>query len=287
MIFPRIFIVILAAIILTSCGNKTDNKIEERKVSETMGPKVAPIVSYCMNLDYSDTVSLRSKKVMGRIIKLMKSSDSLSIRTALTTFFNNLNKDGKSVFAADSIATLYLANPASPIRNGELYIQYLQSMLSVGSIPDEARQRAEYNLRIALLNRLGTVANDFRFKDREGKEGSLHSLSGSDILLVFYDPECPHCGEILTQIADSPRINSAIELGNLTVLAIYAEGKRDVWERTKNDLPLNWLVGFDLSKILDNGLYDLPAMPLIYLLSPDKRVVLKDPDVSLLLKRFR
>lgn len=285
--FPRIIITVLAAITLTNCGNKTDNKIGEGKVSETGGEKVAPLVSYCMNLDYSDTVSLRSKKVMGRIIKLMNSSDSLSIRTALTTFFNNLDKDEKSVFAADSIATLYLANPASPIRNGELYIQYLQSMLSVGSIPDEARQRADDNLRIALLNRVGTVANDFRFKEREGKESSLHSLPGRDILLVFYDPDCPHCGEILNQIADSPQINSAIELGNLTVLAVYAEGKRDVWERTKKELPLNWLVGFDLSRILDNGLYDLPAMPLIYLLSNDKRVVLKDPDVSLLLNRFK
>ncbi|MDE6695315.1 MAG: DUF5106 domain-containing protein, partial [Muribaculaceae bacterium] len=87
-----------------------------------------------------------------------------------------------------------------------------------------------------------------------------------------------------SQIASHQGINDAIAEGRLGVLAIYAEGKRDVWDETKVDMPGNWSVGYDLSGILDEELYDLPAMPIIYLLDEGKRVILKDPDITQLIR---
>ncbi|MDE5871297.1 MAG: DUF5106 domain-containing protein, partial [Muribaculaceae bacterium] len=89
-------------------------------------------------------------------------------------------------------------------------------------------------------------------------------------------PECPHCPAILQKIARDPKVNAAINANALKVLAIYAEGKRDVWEKTKSEMPSKWTVGYDLSDILDNDLYDLPAMPIVYLLDGEKRVIIKD-----------
>ncbi len=276
--FARISAILLAALLLTGCAHKTENK--------TRGEEISPLVAYCRSIDYADTASLRSDEVMTQIVSLMMSADSLTIQTALPSFFKRINNHTEAIYKIDSIAAHYLSNPASSVRNEELYIQFLQSMLSVDSIPEGARLRAEENLRIASLNRRGTIANDIRFLTREGKEDTLSSHNDSIILLVFYDPECPHCRDILNMVAKSPQINKAIDRGDINVIAIYAEGKRDVWEDTKKDLPENWEVGYDLSKILDNELYDLPAMPIFYLLSPDKHVILKDPDVTTLLSLF-
>lgn len=188
---------------------------------------------------------------------------------------------------ADSIAYLRWGSPASPYRDEGRYIRFLDSLLDVRSLPDALRERAEYRRRIAMLNRPGSVAADFRYVDRNGKESRLHDLKSPLTLLIFYDPECPHCDDILRQLAASGTINRAVADKRLTVLAIYAEGKREVWDDTLDDLPDNWLTGYDITGILDEGLYDLPAMPTPYLLDTDKRVVLKDPTPDRLIRRLR
>lgn len=188
---------------------------------------------------------------------------------------------------ADSIAYLRWGSPASPYRDEGRYIRFLDSLLAIDSLPEGLREQAQHRRRIAMLNRPGSVAADFRYVDRNGKESRLHELKSPQTLLIFYDPECPHCDDILRRLASSNTINSAIADKSLTVLAIYAEGKREVWKNSLNGMPDNWLVGYDLTDILDRELYDLPAMPTPYLLDNDKRVILKDPTPDRLIRRLR
>lgn len=243
----------------------------------------SPLMSLCQNIDYSDTASLHDNAVMTRImvdmVKLLRVTDSLNSMKALNMFFDGIRHDEKCLTTVDSLGNRYLDNPASPVRDEILYSRFLNAMLSVDSLPEALKIRAEDRLRRAILNRRGSLANDFGFIDRIGNAGTLHSMKGELTLLVFYDPECPHCGDILTTIANSEKINSLVQDGIMTVLAVYAEGKRDVWESTKKEMPDNWLVAYDTTGVLDNDLYDLPAMPTLYLLDSGHRVILKDPDV--------
>lgn len=189
-------------------------------------------------------------------------------------------------WAADSIAYRRWGSPASPYRDEGRYISFLDSFLVRDDLPEELRERAEYRKRIAMLNRPGSIAADFRYLERHGKTALLHELESPLTLLVFYDPECPHCSDILRAIASSKTINSAIAEKELTVIAVYAEGKREVWDNTRYDLPDNWLVGYDLTGILDKELYNLPAMPTPYLLNSGKEVILKDPELKTLIVRI-
>lgn len=189
-------------------------------------------------------------------------------------------------WAADSIAYRLWGSPESPSRNEARYIAFLDSLLAVDTLPDPFRTRAEYRRRVVMLNRPGSVAANFRYIDRHGMESTLHDLESPLTLLIFYDPECPHCNDILRRHAASKTIKRAITEKKLALIAIYTEGKREVWDKTKNDLPDNWLVGYDLTGILDEEIYDLPAMPTPYLLDKDKRVILKDPDPKLLIRRI-
>lgn len=276
-------IFIAVALAISGCTGEKRNRTSDK----TSGG-IAPLVSLCRAIDYSDTAAMHSdtymKKTMLRMARMISTTDSATTREALTVFFGGIKHDEKALNEAVRIGGMILNSPASPARDETLYIWMLTALLSTDSLPESARLRGEERLRKASLNRPGTIATDFRYLDRDGSKMSLHQYSYPQTLLIFYDPECPHCPEILTQIASNRGINRAIEDGNLGVLAIYAEGKRDVWDNTKAEMPGNWTVGYDLTGILDNDLYDLPAMPIIYLLDGEHRVLLKDPDPNALLE---
>ena len=81
-------------------------------------------------------------------------------------------------------------------------------------------------------------------------------------------------------------LDKAVSDGRLSVLAIYTEGDEDVWLRTLPEIPKIWTAGNDRMGIKDGALYDLKAMPSIYLLDSHKRVVLKDASFKQVLNKL-
>ena len=278
-------LICITVLFLVSCTGTGINKTQ----AEDGGEDIAPLVAFCRDIGPSDIAALHDKNageaLMAYIVRLLPASDTVVVDSALSMFFEKVGPDEAAMENVMNLAEHYLNDPASPVRNEGLYIRFLNALLSSGTADRTARMWAEEELRLAMLNRPGTPANDFEFEDRDGRRRSLYQLQGEKILLIFYDPECPHCNDILREIAGSRRLNAAIAAGNITVAAIYAEGKRDVWRSTCREMPAEWTVGYDLSGILDNDLYDLPAMPLLYLLDRNKRVLLKDPNHKALLGR--
>ena len=276
----------IIALLLAASGCSEKKHIHD--TVKTSGD-IPPLVLLCQNIDYSDTATLHSeafmKQTMTDIVKMMSAADSASTSRGLRIFFSGLEGDSIAISEASRLAQLYLGNPASPVRNDDLYIRFLKSLLSAEGIPESIRIRNEECMRKASLNRQGTIATDFSYIDRNGTRGTLHRFEAPQTLLIFYDPECTHCSDILSELAEDPGINGAIAQGQLEVLAIYAEGKRDVWEKTKAGMPADWNVGYDLTGILDHDLYDLPAMPTLYLLDETRRVLLKDPEPAMLLHK--
>ncbi len=174
-------------------------------------------------------------------------------------------------------AEKYLGDAGSPMRNEELFILFLEQYLSIDSVTETDRLRPESLLSTAKKNRQGTQAADFSYVTREGDKATLYENTAAMLLLVFYDPACPHCSETLEELNHNPLLGKMIEEGGLSVLAVYTEGNRELWNETKMSMPQSWTVGIDASEIVDKAIYDLPAMPVIYLLGSDKTVLLKDP----------
>lgn len=167
-----------------------------------------------------------------------------------------------------------------PKHKEEMYISYLKQLLCMPNLSIEDRARTEYYLKMAQKNRIETVATDFSFTTREGKRMKLSQFKAEKLVLVFYDPECPHCGEILERLYRNPRLQQAIAIGKAKVLAVYTEGNRKLWEETKEKMPIEWSVAIDESKIVERDLYDISAMPMVYLLDNEKRVIIKDAKIE-------
>lgn len=199
---------------------------------------------------------------------------------SLDTTLRRAARDTAAWTLVADILERYLNDPNSPMRDEEGYCLYLESLLRLQGLSEGERWRAAARLTLARKNRPGTLAADFAYEDRDGRHGRLYGVTARRLLLLFYDPECDHCAAILDDVRRSPVVARRVAEATLTVLAVYTEGDRAVWEATKGSMPAEWTVGIDADSVVARETYAVPAMPVLYLLDEAKRVLLKDATVG-------
>lgn len=172
----------------------------------------------------------------------------------------------------------YLYNPNSPFYNEALYGQYLEVLLNTLPADDVRRSTFDFRLKLLKRNSVGQVATDFAYYLPGGDRRTLAAtpVKNDRLLLVFYDPECESCHAVLGQMAADGRLAAAVRNGRLSVLAVYTEGNEAAWRKSLPDMPEGWMVGTDREAVKNRALYDLKAMPSLYLLDGKKTVLLKD-----------
>lgn len=232
-------------------------------------------------MDFADTLRSHDRLFMeqnfANFISLFPHARQETLPPYIDKLLEQAAVDSVASGLVKSIAERYLDDPNSPMRNEEYYILFLEGQLRLPGLPEKERVHLAYRLETAKKNRPGVKATDFSYIDRDGNRRTLHNTQGKQLLLLFYDPACSHCSEILDGLRESTLIADLVAGNELSVLAVYTEGDRKLWDETKSSLPREWIVAIDDSSIVDRELYDLPAMPVIYLLGKEKNVLLKDP----------
>lgn len=175
------------------------------------------------------------------------------------------------------MAEVVLHDPNSPLRNDEFYIPVLEAQLRAPWYDEYERIAPQYDLQIARQNRLGQPANDFRYTLASGRSGTLYGLDAEYVLLFINNPGCAMCREIREAISSSPMLTEMIEHGRLQVLAIYPDEDLSEWRAYRDEMPASWINAYDKGCVIRNELlYDLQAIPALYLLDRNKRVLVKD-----------
>lgn len=238
-------------------------------------------------MDFRDTLRSHDRPFLeqnfANFASLFPHADTASLRPAVRRLMERAEADTAAWFLVAEVAEKYLYEPNSPMLDEGAFILFLEEMLR-SPLPDACEKvRPAYLLEAARKNRPGMRAADFAYTDRTGRVRTLHRTAGERLLLVFYDPDCGHCRETMEALRTDPLVGRLVAAGRLTVLALYAEGDRALWERTKGELPASWIAGFEGGAIGERELYVLPAMPTLYLLDGEKRVVLKDASLPQLL----
>lgn len=94
---------------------------------------------------------------------------------------------------------------------------------------------------------------------------------------MFSNPGCPMCREIMEEITSSPLLNLLTEHGDLRTLSLYPDEDLEAWREHFKDMPTSWIRAYDKGmKITVERLYNLSAIPSLYLLDNQKRVIIKD-----------
>ena len=82
---------------------------------------------------------------------------------------------------------------------------------------------------------------------------------------------------IIQVLKGDQRISSMISSGNLAVLNIYIDEDLQAWREYMPIYPEEWYNGFDPDLVIrTDNLYSVRAIPSLYLLDNDKRVIMKD-----------
>lgn len=192
---------------------------------------------------------------------------------AVAKLFKKSQADTAVLSALDGWADKYLYDPNSPVRNEDLYLPWVRARAA-----SPLRQAADdYTIKMCSLNRIGTPAADFPFTDLKGRIRTLYGVKADFTVLFFSNPGCPACHDIVERIRALPNVEKAIEEGRLAVVNVYIDQEVAKWLELSGEYPRSWICGYDHNYLIRSDvLYNVRAIPSLYLLDADKKVLLKD-----------
>ena len=240
---------------------------------------------YWENVNFADTNYIHHPEVTEQAwvdyIDVLKLVSPQTADTALKEVFAQAEKEKKCYLYMAELADKYLYDPNSPMRNEELYVSVLNAMLASPILDETEKIRPEARRELALKNRIGTKAMNFIYTLASGKEGNLYALHAPYTLLFINNPGCHACAETIELLKQATAINQVIAKKQLQILSLYPDTDLEEWNRHLYDFPKEWINGYDKKQMIENkNLYDLKAIPTLYLLDKNKIVLLKDATVA-------
>lgn len=275
----KILGIIFPALILIGCSGKvnTDNKekIESAPDLTYLIEHYWENVSFRMPRERADSDSFEQTFV--DYLPLLSFADDSLRKEGVRDLLQKARQDTAMYEWIVDLSYHYLYDPNSPLLNETLYRPFLEVMVE-NPFPDEASSlQAAFQLEEVMKNNPGDLAPDFVFETREGQTKRLYDIKGGErMMLIFYDPECDHCEEVIDRLSKNPEINEDIRTGYLTILAVSSGYDRQKWKQNSPTLPSSWIVGYENGELEDDGRYVLRASPTIFLLDADKKILIKD-----------
>ena len=181
------------------------------------------------------------------------------------------------------IVQKYLYDPNSPMRNEDFYGPYVERLSQCQLVDEGIRQAYAFDAKMCALNRVGTKAADFRFADKSGRIRSLYDIKADNIILFFSNPGCTACLDIINTLKSIPAVAHGVASGRIAVLNIYIDEDLKAWREYMPIYPEDWYNGYDPDYVIRTDvLYNVRAIPSLYLLDKDKKVIMKDaPETRL------
>ena len=177
-----------------------------------------------------------------------------------------------------TLAEKYLYDPNSPYRNDEQYLLFLQYVATHQLADYTTNPRYQKHYTMVQKNRVGMPAAEFPYTTQAGEEGHLYGVQSQYILLFFHDPNCEEC-QLVKQQMESQHAHF-LQKG-VQVVAVYIDDEVEAW--LKAQYPSAWLSVY-APEIDQQDLYDIKALPTLYLLDTNKYVLQKDVSLDKILK---
>ncbi len=186
---------------------------------------------------------------------------------------------GSIIECAES--TLY--NAYSPLVDEQLYIPVLEAIERSAVVPGNVKDSYRPQYEISLKNSRGTVAADFTYTTLSGSKRRMHNIKSEYLLIYFNNPDCLTCQQTLQAMKEADIITSLVRHKRLAVLAICPDvtsSNIQLWREKSSEIPPQWIYGCQTTgELMAGTIYSLRAIPSIYLLDAQKRVLLKDADL--------
>ena len=198
-------------------------------------------------------------------------------------FFSDIEK----THAADTASRLfpaltevmnrYMYDPNSPMRNEDLYLPFVTALAESPFTPDDMRAAYRHDRDMCSLNQFGQQVPDFRFRTLNGRTLRLYGVRARYTMLFFSNPGCHACKGIIDEVMGREYVPKMISDGTLAVVNVYIDEDLKAWKEYAVNYPESWYSGYDPDYIIRSDvLYSVRAIPSLYLLDEEKRVIMKD-----------
>jgi hypothetical protein len=240
--------------------------------------------NYWMHLDFNDTISLKNpeygEQAWADYINILQMMPDRKAGDILKRFFQRTETNRTTFRLFTEMADKYLYDPNSPMGNEELYIPVLDVMMASKLLTDAQKIRPRDRRELADKNRRGTQALNFSYTTADGKAGTLYDVEADYTLLFINNPGCHACRETIDALRQARNINRLEQAGELKIVAVYPDEDHTEWIKHLPDFPDEWINGYDRNTVIKTkNLYDLKAIPTLYLMDSNKYVLLKDANV--------
>lgn len=172
------------------------------------------------------------------------------------------------------LAEKYLYEPNSPYYNEKMYGVFLEYVVHKKS----GYERYKNHYSSIAKNQIGSCAADFGFTYQNGEKGNLYGVKGKFVVLFFYDPSCDECKHV-KRVLENSRFAPQV-----VIMAVYIDHDVELWR--KSECLASWHNVY-APDIDSKALYNIRALPTLYLLDEQKRVLLKDTSVERLVKYLK
>ncbi|MDO5570451.1 MAG: DUF5106 domain-containing protein [Bacteroidales bacterium] len=215
--------------------------------------------------------------ILDRYIMFLSINDSAYLNNSIKNFYKRLNTNKDAVITTKSISDHILYNPISNKRDDKIYEIFLKNYLLSPFANKETYFSDSVRLALVMKNQIGNTAIDFKYLNKNGTISQMHNLKAENLILFFYNPGCHACQETIESLKSSQTINDYIKKKKIKILAVFPDNNIDEWKNGFSEIPDFWINGYDSERAIDDiPLYDLKAIPTIYLLDKNKKVIIKD-----------
>ena len=303
-------VLLLAALALFSCAPKGTKEAEPRHIQEVKIPSVYSsdeekadyvLGHYWDGLFLGDgrtdsTLILGVPKAeveqrMSNYILFLTQVPLRKAQCSVEGFFSAIEKK----HAADTASRLlpamaevvghYLYDPNSPMRNEDLYLPFVSRLAESRFTPAGMKPAYRHDAQMCSLNQFGQKVPDFKFRTLKGRTMHLYGVKARYTMLFFSNPGCHACKGIIEDVMGSPAVPEMIADGTLAVVNVYIDEDLDAWKAYAPNYPESWYSGYDPDYIIRQDLlFNVRAIPSLYLLDAEKKVVMKDAPTENVLR---
>lgn len=183
-------------------------------------------------------------------------------------------------FVQQYINPEYMGQDAVFVHLFEKYINTGQASFFTKQYREFIDKRA-YSL---MANLIGQPAADLDMVDEAGKRTRLYDVKAPYTVVVFWDPTCGHCKEVVPKVDSIYKAKWKAQ--GVKIYGVKVDGPADEWKKFISEHKLaDWYHVYQLPSTEDaisaagkpgfRQLYDVYQTPIIYLLDNDKRIIAK------------
>jgi thiol-disulfide isomerase/thioredoxin len=168
-----------------------------------------------------------------------------------------------------------------------VFVHLFEKYINTGQAPFFTKQYRDFVDKRAyslMANLIGQPAADLDMVDTSGKRFRLYDVKAPYTVVVFWDPTCGHCKEVV------PKVDSIYQAKwksqGVKIYGVKVDGPADEWKKFISEHKLkDWYHVYQLPSTEEaisaagkpgfRQLFDVYQTPIIYLLDKDKRIVAK------------